>query len=69
MKISTTLPCSILEKLLTVIGKLGIGIRPDLIPPIIQVTLVYHQVFIVMVMDEVDIGIRTSNFIHVTTVN
>ena len=47
-----------------VIGELDIGIRPDLIPPIIQVTLVYHQVFIDMVMAEVDIGIRTANFIH-----
>ena len=50
LKKSTTLPCSILEKVLMTMGEVNTGLRPDLIPPIIQVILVYHHVFISMVI-------------------
>ena len=49
-------------------GELYIGLRPALIPPTNKVILVYRQVFIVMAMTEVDMGLRPANFIHITTV-
>ena len=49
-----------------VMVEVDIGLKPDLIPPIIRVILVYHRVFIVMVMKEVDIGLRSVNFLLIT---
>ena len=44
LKISTTITFSIQETVLMEIGEVGLGIKPVLIPPIIQVILVYYQV-------------------------
>ena len=50
-----------LDKVLIVLGEVYLGLRSDLLPPIIQAILVDHQVFIVMVITEVDIGITPDN--------
>ena len=42
--------------------EVDICLRPDHIPPIIQVVLVHHRGFIVMFMTEVNIGLRTAIF-------
>ena len=39
-----------LEKLLVELEEVDLGIGPDIIPPIIQVIMVYHPIFIVMVI-------------------
>ena len=57
-KISSIITCSMLKKVLMVMGEVDIGIRPSLLPPTIQVILVYHWFFIVMEMSEVEIGLR-----------
>ena len=49
-----------------VTGEVDIGLRQDLLHPVIQVILLYNQVFIVMVMTEVEMGLIPANFIHVT---
>ena len=49
LKRCTTITCSIMEKVLMVMGEVDLGIRPALLPTTMQVFLVYHQVFIVMV--------------------
>ena len=64
LKISNNLPCSLLEKVLTETREINLGFRQALLPSIIQVLLVDHQVFIVMVITGVDIGLRPSNFLH-----
>ena len=69
MKRSTTLPCSMLDEVLMAVGEGDLGLLPSLLPPIIQVILVDHQVFIVMVIIEVDIGLRPANFLHITMVD
>ena len=43
---STNLPCSVLEKLLMALGKVDLGLVPALLPPIIQVIMVFHLFFI-----------------------
>ena len=53
LKRSATLTFTMLEIFLMVMGELDIGLRPALIPTIIQAILLYHWVFIVMVMPEV----------------
>ena len=68
MKISNTLTCLILDKVFMVMGEVDLGLIPEIVPPIIQVILVDHQVFIVKVMIEVGIGLRPANFIHKTMV-
>ena len=50
-------------------GEVDTGLKPDLIPTIIHLILVNQQVFIVMVMTEVDIGMRPDNFIHLNMAN
>ena len=50
-------------------GRSGSRSQTALLPPIIQVVLVDHQIFIVMVMIEVDIGIRPDKFLHKTMAN
>ena len=57
-----------MDKLLTVMVEVYIGLRPAPIPSIIQVLLVDHWVFIVMFMTEVDIGLIPDNFLHITMV-
>ena len=64
LKISTISPCSMLDKVLIELGEVYIGIRPTLIPPIIQMIMVDHLVCIVMVITEVDICITPANFMH-----
>ena len=58
-----------MDKLLTVMVEVYIGLRPAPIPSIIQVLLVDHWVFIVMFMTEVDIGLIPDNFLHITMVD
>ena len=60
---------TVLENLLIMLGEVDICLIPSLIPPIIQVILVYHQGFIFMVMTEVYISIRQANFLRLTMVN
>ena len=69
MKRSVTLICSMLEKVLIVMLEVDIGLRPALLPPVIQVILVYHHVFIVMLMTEADKGFRPETLLHITMVN
>ena len=68
LKRVTPLPCTMLEQVLMAMGEMNICLSPALLPPIIKVILVDHQVLIVMVMTEVDIGLRPANFIHITMV-
>ena len=55
-------------KVLMVMGEVDIGLIPAPLPPIIQVCLVNHWVFLVMAMIELDIGLRPANFLHITMV-
>ena len=50
LKISTTLPCSMLEKFLMEFGEVNLGLVPALLPPIFKVIMVYHLGFIVIVI-------------------
>ena len=45
LKISDTLPCSMLEKMLIELVEVGIGIGPALLPPIIQEIMVYNHFY------------------------
>ena len=58
-----------LEKVLMVLGEVDLGLGPSLLPPIIQVIMVDHLVFIVMVITEVDIDITPANFTYITMVD
>ena len=51
------------------LGEVYIGLIPALIPPIIQLIMVDHLVFRVMVVTEVDTGIVPANFLHITMVD
>ena len=62
MNISTTIPCSMQEKMLMALGEVDLGLGPALLPPIIKVIMVDHLVFIVMVIPEMEIGLTTANF-------
>ena len=42
---STTITCSMLEKVLMTLGEVDLGIGQALLPPIIQAILVDHQVY------------------------
>ena len=42
---SATIHFTIVDKLLTVIGGVDIGLIPSPLPPIIQVILVYHWIY------------------------
>ena len=68
LKRSSTCPFSMSDKVLIVLGEVYLGIRPALLPPIIQVIMVYQLVFIVMVITEVDMGIRPANCMHIRMV-
>ena len=54
MKRSTTCPCSTLEKVLMALGEVDLGLGTALLPPIIQLIMVDHQVYIVTVITEVE---------------
>ena len=69
LKRSATITFAILEKVLMLIGEVGICLRPSLIPTISQMILVDHWVLIVIFMTEVDIGLRPANFIHIIMVD
>ena len=69
LKRSATSPSSMLDKFLMIMGEVDICIRPALLPPIIHMILVYHLIFIVMVITEVDIGLIPENILHITMVN
>ena len=62
LNISVTLPFAIMYKVLMVMGEADLGLIPSLLPKIIQVCLVYHWYFIVILTREVVIGIRPENF-------
>ena len=66
LKSSATIPFKMLDKVLIVLVELYICIKLALNPAIILLVLVDHQVSIVMVMIEVDIGLRPANFFHIT---
>ena len=57
---------SILEKVLIMLGKVYLELRPTLKPPIIQVIMVYHLVFIVTEIIEVEKGLTPANLLHIT---
>ena len=69
LKRSTTLPCSMLEKVFMALGEIDLGIVPALLPPIIQLIMVDHLVFIVMLITEVGIGLTSAKFLHITMVD
>ena len=55
--ISTTFPCSLLEKVLMVLVEVDLGLGPALLPTIIKVIMVYHLFLIVIY------------FLHITMVD
>ena len=69
LNISTNHNFLMLEKVLMALGEVDISLGPALLPSIIQVIMVDHLVFIVMVITEGDIGITSSNFLHITMVD
>ena len=50
------------------LGEVDICLVPALLPPIIQVIMLYHDVFIVMLIKEVDLGITPDNFLQMNMV-
>ena len=66
MNRSTTCPCSMLEKVLMALVEEGLGLGPSLLPTVIQVIIIYHLVFIVMVITEVVMFLTPANFLHIT---
>ena len=60
-----TITFTIMDKVLMIMREVDVSLIPSLIPTIINVILVDHWVFIVMVMIELYIGIITNNFIHI----
>ena len=69
LKISATLSFTTLENMFMMKEEVDIGLRQGLIAPIIQVILVDHQGFIVMVMIDMDIGLRPAKNFHITMIN
>ena len=69
LKRLATLPYSMLKKVLTVMVEVDIGLISSFLSPIIRLILVDHWCFIVMVMTEVDIGLRPNISLHITMVN
>ena len=57
-----------LEKVLMALRESDIGIVLALLPPNIQVIMVYHLCLIVIVITEVGICITPDNFLHITMV-
>ena len=69
LKRSTTIPFSMLDKLLMALVKVDLGLIPALLPTIIQAIMVDNMVFIVMLITEVGIGIAQASFLHITMVD
>ena len=69
IKRPSTLPFTVVDKALMVMGELDIGLRPAPLAPIIQVGLLDHWDFLFIFMREVDTGIRPDNFLHITMVD
>ena len=69
LKRSSTITFIMLDKVLMVMGEVDIFIRPALLHPVIKIILVDNWVFIVIVMAEVYIGLRPSNFLRITMVD
>ena len=46
-------------------GEMDLGLGPNLIPAIIQVIMIDHLVFIVMVETEMGIGFTLANSLHI----
>ena len=69
LKRSATLPLIIMDKVLMVLGELGIGLRPAPLPPIIQVFLVDHWFLIAMVVKEMEIVLIPDNFPNINMVD
>ena len=67
IKIPATLIFTIVDKLL--MGEIDKGFRPETLPPIIQVVLVYFWFSMFMVMRELHICLRPSTFLPITTVD
>ena len=68
IKISTTITFTTMEKVLMVMEEVNIGIRPAPPTPIIKLSLVDHWVYSYFIT-EVDIGLRTSNFLLINMVD
>ena len=66
LNISDTVPFTMMDKLLIVMGEVDIFLISSSLLPVIHLCLVDHWFLIVMVMVEVDIGILPDNFIHIT---
>ena len=69
LKVSATFTFKITENELMMTEEVNISLRSDPLPPIIHVCLVYHLVFIVMVMTEVYIYFRPDDFLHINLVD
>ena len=68
LNISTTIYCSMLEKHLMALVEVDLGLVPAFIPPIIQLIVVDHLFFIVVLITEVFICLTQANFLHITMV-
>ena len=68
LKISTTRPCSILDKVLMGLVEVDLGLGLSLITPIIQLIMLDHLVFIVMVIKKLGIVLTIAKFLHITMV-
>ena len=68
LKISTTLPCSMLEKVLMLLVEVYLFLVPSLFTPTIQVIMVDHLIFIVMLITEVGLGLTPANLLHINMV-
>ena len=63
---STTIPCSMLEKLLMELIEVYLDLGPSLLSTIIEVIMIDHLVLIVMAIAEVGIGLTPEYFLHIT---
>ena len=64
-KISTTIPCSILDKMLMALEEVDLDLVPALLTTIIHVIMLYHLIFVVMVITEVGISLTPANFLYI----
>ena len=65
IKRPSTLPLTIMDKMLMVIGELDIGPRPDTLSTITQVTMVYCCVYLLLLMVFMDVLIKMKKVIVV----
>ena len=69
LKVSTTIYCSMLDKVLMELGEVDLDLGTYLIPPIIKVIMIDQLIFIFMGITEVEIGCTPGNFLHITMVD